>query len=144
MIPVSEFSAYLPHRDQGVWVDYVLSAKDNGGECLVKLDPTKNYFSDRGLRQTAFIEWMAQSFGFVNALHCRQNQSQQALEKAFLVAVEKMTFAEKLPVAGDDLIVSVKHVRSVGPISYVEGRVYSQKSDLTYCEAVIKLFSAQQ
>ncbi len=143
MISVSEFSHYLPHRGEMVWVDYVLSAEGNGGECLVKLDQKKHYFADAGLRQTAFIEWMAQSFGFVNALHCRQNDSQAGLQKAFLVAVEKMTFAEVMPVDGDELIVSVKHVRTIGPISYVEGRVFARNTETVYCEATIKLFSTQ-
>lgn len=142
MTPVSELADFLPHRGAMVWIDYVTAARADGGECLVKIDPKKHYFSDAGLRQTAYIEWMAQGFGFVNALYYKQNQVQKSIEKAFMVAVEKMSFAENMPVAGDEVMISVNHVRTVGPISYVEGKVYSVTSNVTYCDAVIKLFSA--
>lgn len=142
MTPVNTLSDYLPHRDQMVWIDYVLSASEEGGECLVVCDKTKHYFSDSGVRQSAFIEWMAQGYGFVCAQYAVQISKQQTLEKAFLVGVDKMTFVDKAIRSGDQIIVSVKKQRMIGPISYVEGKVYSKKSGDVFAEAIIKLFSA--
>lgn len=138
----SELSDYLPHRDNMVWIDYVLEADTTGGSCLVKIDPAKHYYSDEGVRQSAFIEWMAQGYGFVNAHFAKEQGMNQTLEKAFLVGVDKMTFQGKMPTSGEEIIVSVKTIRNVGPISYVEGKIYSQGTQASYCEAVIKLFSA--
>lgn len=141
MIHISEFKNILPHQGQMLWVDYIVSAREDGGECLIKLDKSKHYFSENGLRQTAYIEWMAQGFGFVSAMYHSQN-NHQSIEKAFLVAIEKMSFSEIMPVEGDEVMVEVKHIRTVGPLSYVEGRVYLKEKDLTYCRGLLKLFSA--
>lgn len=139
---VSNLSESLPHRDHMVWIDYVMEAHEDGGVCLVTVDPQKHYFSDSGVRQSAFIEWMAQGYGFVCAEYYAKLDVKQTLEKAFLVGVEKMNFSGKMPVAGEEILISVKKIRMVGPISYVEGKISSRKTGMVYTESVIKLFSA--
>lgn len=141
MTPVSELAGYLPHSDQMVWIDSVLSADAEGGVALVIVDKDKHYCDKDGVRQSSFIEWIAQGFGFVNALLAKNNPSNSPIKNAFLVGFNNVTFNSSLPKAGEALLITTLHKRTIGPISYIEGTVTSKDSGVVYCEGQIKLFS---
>jgi predicted hotdog family 3-hydroxylacyl-ACP dehydratase len=141
MTPVSELSDFLPHSGELVWIDAVISADAEGGVSLVVVDEKKHYCDSSGVRQSSFIEWMAQGFGFVNALLAKDAPINGTIKNAFLVGFNNVTFGEVLPKAGEALLITTLHKRTIGPISYIEGTVTSRDTGLLYCEGQIKLFS---
>ncbi len=142
MIDVSELKDFLPHREPMVWVDQVLEANGDSGTCLVEIKEDSLYLSDSTVRQSSYIEWMAQSFGYINAYNSQKEDSKKKLEKAFLVGFEKVSFEETVPKVGDEIIIKIQLTRVIGPISYVQGIIYSKDESVKFCEAVIKLFAA--
>jgi predicted hotdog family 3-hydroxylacyl-ACP dehydratase len=141
MTPVKDLLGFLPHSDQMVWIDYVLEAHAEGGVSMVIVDEAKHYYSDVGVRQSSFIEWMAQGFGFVNAQFVKEGNLESTIKNAFLVGFNNVIFSETLPHAGEALIITTTHKRTIGPISYIDGKVESKDSGKIYCEAQLKLFS---
>ncbi len=144
MIPVSELSNFLPHRDKMVWIDAVVDVSEDSGTCLIKIDSRKHYFSNQGVRQSALIEWMAQGFGFVSAERARRSAIDGSLEKAFLVGAEKVKFGGKLPEEGEEVLVTLTTVRKIGPLNYVEGKMTHRQTGHLYGEALIKLFAIEK
>lgn len=143
MTPVHQLYEFLPHRDEMVWIDFVIAADAEAGSCLVVVDAKKHYAATDGVRPSAFVEWMAQSFGYASAHYARSSGSSSKVEKAFLVGLERVTFSPSVPQAGDEVVVEIKLVRKIGPVSYVEGKVSDRKSKSVYSEAMLKLFSVE-
>lgn len=141
MTPVSELLGYLPHQGNMVWIDYVLSAHAEGGEAMVLIDPKKHYCNESQVRQSSFIEWIAQGFGFTNALYVRENKTEGSIKNAFLVGFNNVIFSDVTPCSLERLIITTQVTRVIGPIIYINGDVKSQDQSTTYCQAQIKLFS---
>ena len=78
-------------------------------------------------KRTAFIEWIAQSFAFVQAARNAERGSGTPVRKAFLVSIQKA----ELLVEPDDpslkpptvLSVSVYGFRDIGPIILFDGEI---------------------
>lgn len=120
--PVAEFSRWLPHRDEAIWVDSVLEADSNSGSCEVNLHENKNYFSEGGLRSSSYIEWMAQSYGFVKAYQeLSKSKSSDQPKRVFLVAVKDFELMEKSD--SKKFVVSVRQTHQLGPMALVSAQV---------------------
>lgn len=140
MISTQDLLGFLPHQGDMIWIDYVTESHERGGTCLVIVDKNKHYFGDEKLRQSSFIEWMAQGFGFSNALKIKEGKAEGSVSNAFLVGFTNVTFGQILPQELEELLVITNATRTIGPITYIEGKVQSKENGVVYCEAQLKLF----
>jgi predicted hotdog family 3-hydroxylacyl-ACP dehydratase len=138
LICTTELSEFLPHSGEMVWIDQVISP----GVCLVKVDREKHYFSQGVVRQSAYIEWIAQSYGFSRAYekHLDGGKS-NSLSKAYLVSFNKAVFSEQSIKDQDEVIVEVSLVKELDDISVVSGKVFSRDKKVMFCEAFVKLYA---
>lgn len=141
MIPIKDLMDYLPHRDEIVWIDYVLEARENGGTSMVIVDRNKHYFGKEELRQSSLIEWMAQGSGFVSAAYYKSMNINKTLHDAFLVGFMNANFSSNLPKESEEVLITSNVTRIIASISYVECSVQSKISGEIYCSALIKLYS---
>ena len=133
-IPVEELQAWVPHRPPMVWVNEVLWATADEGECRVRLDAKAHYFSESGLRLSTLIEWVAQAYGYVQASRALIRNSAgggntHRPSKAYLVGLRDTEFfAGPTQIRhqlqpGEEASVIVRRVRELGPVSLVDGEV---------------------
>jgi predicted hotdog family 3-hydroxylacyl-ACP dehydratase len=141
MTPIKDLLGYLPHQGEMIWIDYVLEASAEGGTCIVVIDDKKHYYFEENIRQSSYIEWMAQGFGFVNACFIKEQKINSSIRNAFLVGFNNVYFSDSLPENQESILIITNLTRTIGPISYVAGRVQSKETGFVYCEAQIKLFS---
>lgn len=138
-IAVEKLSRFLPHRKPALWIDEVLWAKPDEGECRVYLKKDSRFYQDGRLRSVCFIEWIAQAFGFVSAA-----QEQKAAQKAFLVAIKDAVYNPELINPESEqwksLRVHVKKTYQMGPIGIIEGRVLKEDGS-ELAKAQLKLFA---
>jgi predicted hotdog family 3-hydroxylacyl-ACP dehydratase len=143
-LPVSTtaLAEYLPHRSPMRWVDEVVSVDATSGVCAVRFDSKAHYCDENGeLRATAFVEWMAQSYGYVKA-------TQVALGLVNIAQVPKVTFLAqirnaKLPTKigqHTSFQVKVMCTRILGPLSLVSGTV-SDANGTVLASAELKLYA---
>lgn len=137
MINTTELKGFLPHRDEMVWVDHVISPT----ECLVKADQKKHYFTGEYVRQSSFIEWIAQSYGFCRAYEKKISGDESGLSAAYMVSFNKVKFSEQSIKDQEEVFIEVSLSDKMGAISIVNGKVYSKDKDIIYCEASVKLYS---
>ena len=146
-VATRQLSDWLPHRGAAVWVDEVTWVKADEGECRIHLRQSANYADGQGhIRDSSFVEWMAQAYGFVcacQALTEIMNMSEKP-KKAFLVQISDFEMSQEPAanriVEGDWISVRVKRSHQVGPIALVDGVVLSSK-ELVLARAKIKLFA---
>lgn len=128
-VPVSEFAHFVPHRPPMVWIDEVLSASPERGECRIVLKKDALYWSDDRFSATSCIEWVAQGFAFVRSAYLIEQgvgESSKALE-AMLVGIRNAQFsfdpAEPDVQTAKELRVFVHNFREFGPIISLSGEV---------------------
>jgi hypothetical protein len=147
--PVStqQLSDWLPHRGKAVWVDEVTRVGIDEGECRVRLRPDANYADGRGaIRDSSFVEWMAQAYGYVCACQAVSGivKLAQKPKKAFLVQISDFELSPEANgvriLDGDWISVQVKKTHQLGPITLIEGVVLSSK-ELILARAKLKLFA---
>lgn len=126
---VEQFADCVPHRPPMVWIDEVLSATSEGGECRVLTNPNALYFKNGRIEPLSCIEWIAQCFAFVRSallIEAGLRDTHKAAE-AFLVGIRNAD----LLIDPDDaefqtakeLRVHVSRFREFGPIIMVDGEV---------------------
>ena len=147
-IPVVEVEKYLPHRPPMVWIDDVLSFSEKEGECRLRLKADGHYMDQEVLRPTAFLEFIAQAYGFISVCHHIHilDPNSKPLRKAFLASIKEAalptTEVLRTLKAGDTLNVTIDGVRQMGPIVLFTGRV--KCADQLLCEAQMKVFKEYQ
>lgn len=141
MMDVNKLTDFLPHRNEMIWIDKVISYTNKSATCLINVRKNKLYFSKGEVRQSSYIEWIAQSFGYADANRLKDLGQKRLLDNAFLVGIMNVSFSENKIMDEVEIFVDVKLLRVVGPISFIEGKVYSRATQNTYCEATIKIFS---
>lgn len=124
-VAVEKLSDRVPHRPPMVWVNEVLWASDEEGECRVRLESDAHYFSETGLRASALVEWVAQAYGYVQASRALAGGDSRRPSKAYLVGMRDIEIA---PAArhvkpGEEISVIVRRVRELGPVSLIDGEV---------------------
>ena len=137
MISTTELEGFLPHTGKMVWIDQVISP----GVCLVIADQKKHYFSGDFVRQSAYIEWIAQSYGFSGAYEQYLQGTKTSLSKSFLVSFNKAVFSEENIKDQEEVIIEVSLIKEMEQLSVVSGRIYSKEKNIIYCEASVKLYS---
>ncbi|MBK7962193.1 MAG: AMP-binding protein [Bdellovibrionales bacterium] len=127
-IRVEHLRGYLPHRGPAVWIDSIIESALRRGKGRVVVDLGKNYCSQGGLvRESACIEWVAQTYGFTVAVNdilgiAPVDQG----TKVFLVEVKNSDFF--VPMAslkqGDELDVEAICTHDFGPLKVIEGKIF--------------------
>lgn len=143
---VQTLESFLPHRGPAVWIDTVSSVDEKGGCCEVFFNPQATYSTGSTFISAAFIEWMAQSFGYVSAAQRRLGvlPTQGNLQQAFLAAIKNFEIIS-LPTElakNQKILVHVSASHVVGPITLVDGRV--EIDGTTLARAQLKLFAVPQ
>lgn len=145
--PVSTESllAWMPHRAPMVWVDDVIRSDASGGECLVRVVSSGLYMGREGVRPSALIEFMAQSFGFISAHHASKSltASVRRPAKAFLVAVSRAHLGDcSQAIPGTTLNVEVGNLKRFEAITVFDGKV-SLSTGKILAEANLKIYAAE-
>jgi len=142
-LPVKDLEGFLPHRGSAVWIHEVVKVDENSGTCSVVFSKTANFADGSSVLESSYLEWMAQSFGYVSAAQSKLGvlKMQGDLDQAFLAAVKNYQILE-LPCNlqdGSVFYVSVKATHVVGPVTLVEGRIELDSKVLA--TAQLKLFA---
>jgi predicted hotdog family 3-hydroxylacyl-ACP dehydratase len=112
-----------------VWVDEVLRANEEGGECRVSVRPDSLYWEGDHIHPTACIEWVAQSFAYVRSCNLMEagRQGQPKAHETLLVGIKNAEFMFEV---GDwevdhasEIFIKVDRFREFGPIIMVRGEV---------------------
>ncbi len=122
----------LPHRKPMLWVEKILSSDGLKGTCWLKIEKGAHYMGPSELRQSAMIEWMAQSYGLVS--------SKQKVKRAMVVSFEDFSFSINIPQIGDEIFIKVALQRILGPQHFVEGLVLSKDGHI-FCQGKLRLFA---
>lgn len=144
VVPVATIERYLPHRPPMVWIDDVLSFSEKQGHCRVRLKSDGLYMDTDGLRPTAFIEFIAQAYGFMSVCHhiYIMDPNSKPLTKAFLASIKEAKLPQQNELAnigaGDELVITINGVRQRGSIVMFKGIVSCGERLL--CEAEMKVF----
>jgi 3-hydroxymyristoyl/3-hydroxydecanoyl-(acyl carrier protein) dehydratase len=144
VVNVKDIEKYAPHRPPMVWVDYVVDCSATEGECIVNVRGDAHYMSENGMRASACVEFIAQSYGFMSiAYRVNKNPDSQPLKRAFLASIGGAVFAPSAEIAkvkaGDELRVKISNARERGPITAFKGAVLHGSTVLCSCD--MKVFS---
>ena len=144
VINVKDIERYAPHRPPMVWVDYVVSCNATEGECIVNVRGDAHYMSESGMRASACVEFIAQSYGFTSIVHrVNKDPNSKPLTRAFLASIGDAVFAQPAAIAkvkaGDELRVKISNTRTRGSITAFKGAVLHGSTVL--CECDMKVFS---
>lgn len=142
-MPVTRLASLVPHRPPMVWVDEVVRVEEAGGECRVRTDRHAHYHGQGGIRSTVIVEWIAQSYAYVRAAQavCRLPGAPAAPPAVFYLAAIRDAMLAAFP--GDspsEFRVHVRRVRSLGPLSLIEGRVTDDRGTL-FGTAFLKVYA---
>jgi predicted hotdog family 3-hydroxylacyl-ACP dehydratase len=140
-IPVLALSHLIPHRGPMLWIDQVLEVNEREGRCLTHPLSSKHDQSPDELRQTCYIEWIAQSYAFIKSAQLLTGHitGRQNLTRFFLAAV-KNAETKPLRAASGPFTIWVGDVREMGPITMITGKVYDTQQTLM-AQASLKVFS---
>ena len=137
VINTKDLAGFLPHAGEMVWIDEVMDV----GRCRVFVDRKKHYYSKDRVRQSTYIEWIAQAYGFSSAYERKSSGSLSPMKAAYLVSFNKATFSAESISEGEEIYIEVSKDGEMGAISIVKGKVYSKEKNITYCEAYVRLYS---
>lgn len=126
-----------------VWVDFVVSYGPTEGECIVNVKSDAHYMSDGQMRASAFVEFIAQAYGFMSIVYrVKEKPDSKPLKKAFLASIGNAVFASTEEIAkikaGDELRVKISSARERGAITAFKGVVVH--GGVSLCECDMKVF----
>ena len=127
MIGTRELLDFLPHREDFVWIDHVIGP----GLCQVLATKDKHYFSGEFVRQSTYIEWIAQSFGFGQAFELKLQGKKKSLDGALLVSVKCANFSKEYIRDQEEVFIEVVQTLDLGNVAVIDGKVYSKRKK--YC-----------
>ncbi len=146
-IPVKILQNWLPHRSPMLWVDEVLSVDAGQGKCRVQLREDGLYMSGGRVRRSSFIEWMAQSYGFVRIAQSlyQFRADQKPLSQAYLVAIKdariKLDFAVDKLSPGSSVFVQIFNLREIGPVTLIDSKIVDE-SDHELASASLRVYGS--
>lgn len=132
---------YLPHRSSAVWVDRLIDFGYRFGMAEVDLDRSRAFFSEKGLRETACIEFVAQTYGFATAAfeifsHHSSDSSEPSnpikkAQKTLIAEVRNVQFHinfKNHQIFNDSkkLTIHAKCTHDFGLIKLIQGQVYCE------------------
>ena len=118
-VSVDRLADFLPHRPPMVWVEEVIEVDHTGGSCGLTVRPGAAYLTDGKIRRSAYIEWMAQAFAFVEAYRNPDSR----LETAFLVGIRDFEVQDAGSRPGAKLRIRVETVKALEGMVLFRGRV---------------------
>ncbi len=142
-VRIQDVLPYVPHQPPMVWVDEIISFEATSGECAIHMRPGSLFLGPEGLRKSACLEFIAQSYGYCSvAFDHKVDPNAKPLKKAFLASFKDAVFADSARFArvrvGDAVRVRFSGVRNVGPIVVFSGSANHDGEEL--CRAQIKVF----
>lgn len=141
---VSLLEPWTPHRDEMIWIDEVLWAKEDSGACSIELKKDGLYMSHGQIRRSAMIEFVAQSFAYIRATQglLGLGPAMSKPKRAFLVGAKDAQFNiknEKSVSIGQRLVIQIANIRTMASFVLYQGQVLSQDNELLVSVAM-KLF----
>lgn len=138
-IPVDLLLDVLPHRPPLLWIDKVDWSNINEGVCSLLLNKEAHYFDFEKIRNSSFLEWMAQAYGFIRAcstLTKTKNTESKNLQKTFLAAVNHFEIeahqwgASKLHakdlLQNKKIFIHMKTVKELAPLFSISGEIKNE------------------
>lgn len=121
-----------------VWIDEVIAVDTEGGECQVRLKRDALYMSTDGVRQSAMIEWLAQSLGYIRAVQnlCGLIEQGKPPSRTLLVSVRNGIYHTPCDMLGLDkeevLSLKVQNIKMISPLLFSEGTVSTRAGVLLF------------
>jgi predicted hotdog family 3-hydroxylacyl-ACP dehydratase len=115
-----------------IWVDEVLAASAEDGECQIVLKQNALYMDGDKIKSGAFIEWIAQAFAYTRSAHFLAvgDIFRSKIREGFLVGIRnaKILFEEDDSelMNAKSLYVFVDGFRTFGPIVSLNGEVRTE------------------
>lgn len=113
-----------------IWIDEVLSASPERGECRVFLKDDGLYRENGDILPTSCIEFVAQAFAFIRSAYLIEAGHQgkdQKPHEALLVGIRNAKFMFEIGDpevnAAEELLIRVDGFRAFGPVIMVQGEV---------------------
>jgi len=131
----------IPHRNEMLWIDEVLSSEAEGGRCQSTITSKKHYISNGQVRISAYIELQSQAFCLSMGTYFLNNKINKIIKNPMLVGVDELLVNENAIVIGDEVIIEVKLNRKIDNIYFVQGKIKNNRSGIVYCEAGIRLYA---
>lgn len=143
-IDTKDLYQFLPHRPPMVWVKSVLSQENEKGECLIELSKGSLFLDNNGqVKRSSYIEFMAQSIGYIISAKMLQKNKKQGSSKTFMALVSKVSYPENCPNYEEKLICKAERVRVSGEISFIEASVHTFDRSKILAKASLRLFSTE-
>ena len=147
-LKVKEIEQCLPHRPPLRWVDEVVCVKllPNGGadaHCRLKLDKQAHYFNSKGrFRPTAFIEMMAQAYGFGRACLYLEKGENIRRPATYIVSIQGgKTSMDHLLFEGHEVLdIFARAERVLGEFTSVGGEVRLQNQNKVLASTKVRIF----
>jgi hypothetical protein len=142
-INVEKIKAFLPHRGSAIWVDTILETKNRYGVGEVVIDFSKSYSDVKGVRETACIEWVAQTYGYTVIANDLTHIAPMAkVTTTFIAEVKRavFSFASTPLQQGDVLKIKAQCSHDFGALKIVHGEVFH--GDKLLASVDITLYSA--
>lgn len=141
-VSVRHLMPFLPHRGSAIWVDEILETRTGWGRGRVKLNPTANYFSPEGLRQTAFIEWIAQCYGYVTILNDLTGiQFAAQAPKTFIAEIKQAQFFHSHVDFSHlkEMSIEVHCTHDFGLLKVIQGKIFDAE-DVLLAQVDMKVY----
>ena len=131
-VAVENLKNLLPHKGPAIWVDSILEVGTTYSVGSLRLRQDRPYFSKQNgkvfVRETACIEWVAQTYGYITALgDILGIKKADVASRTFIAEVKSAEFflgqyQEELN-EGDEIQVKVHCTHDFGNLKVVEGQV---------------------
>lgn len=131
----------IPHRNEMLWIDKILSFGPEGGQCLSILSSKKHYISNEEFRSSGYVELMSQAFCLSMSAFFLNNKMSKTIKNPMLVGVDDFAVHELIPIIGSKIIINVKLNRKIEDVYFVQGKIVNEHHDIIYCEGGIRLYA---
>lgn len=140
-VRVQDIMDFVPHRPPMVWIDAVTEVDTTGGICLVEVKEAP-YLNNGRIRPSSFIEFIGQSYGYVSACQNKvfPDHQRKKPEVAYLCGIKDFEISDVKIGIGEKLRVVVKKTHELGPITLVEGKVFTEAGQVI-ASGQIKLYA---
>jgi len=140
-ISTVELQPYVPHRPPMIWVDEITDVNDAGGIGHTLIKAKELYLTDNIVRPSAYIEFIAQTYAFVQSIRARNAGIRELHQRALLVAIKDFSIQPHTPISVGTMVrTEVTKGREMGPITIIHGKVFSGDDLLALGE--VKVFTA--
>lgn len=150
-LPISTqvLKSFMPHRGSAIWVDEIIDFKPRYGVGRIYIDLKKFYISDSTVRQSALIEFIAQTYGYSFVLEEIFHKSEvNYANNAFIAEIRDAKFSKLELLSQADLLsdkkkyldVYVECTHDFIKIKVIKGSVFYQDQKLVELTMKVAVF----